>query len=297
MAVHHQTRCCTLSIVPARNPVNVNPSEAEALVSASEVLVLDVRTPGEYEQLGHIAGAWLLPVDLVASAPAVLPAGDRPVLVVCEHGIRSQRAARMLADAGVQVLNMAGGMALWTGPREFGPGEVRGPSEWLVNNADLLPAGGAVLDVACGRGRHALLLASAGFSVRALDADPAHIEALRTLAGRWHLPVDAAVEDLEHGAPELGESGFDLVLVFNYLHRPLMPRLVGAVKPGGLLFYETFTIDQARRGRPTSPAHLLNHGELAGLVAPLTVIRERDGEVFGRMIASVVARREGASLL
>jgi SAM-dependent methyltransferase len=198
----------------------------------------------------------------------------------------------MLAGAGTRVLNMTGGMARWMGAREFGPGEVRGPADWLLGNADLLPERGAALDVACGRGRHALLLASAGFCVRALDSDPARIGDLRTIAGRWHLPVDAAVQDLEHGAPDLGEGTFDLVLVFNYLHRPLMPMIVGAVKPGGLLFYETFTVDQADRGRPASPAHLLNHGELSRLVAPLTVVRERDGKVFGRMLAGVVARRD-----
>ncbi len=59
--------------------------------------MLDVRTPGEYEQLGHIPHAWLLPVDLVASAPAVLPKDDRPVLVYCEHGVRSVAAAQLLA--------------------------------------------------------------------------------------------------------------------------------------------------------------------------------------------------------
>jgi rhodanese-related sulfurtransferase len=270
---------------------HVGVSEAERLVSAGETLVLDVRTPGEYDQLGHIPGAWLLPVDLIVSAPAVLPSDGRPVLVVCEHGVRSHHAAVKLGEAGVRALNMMGGMAVWTGPRTFGPGEVRGPSDWLLDNADLLPRGGTALDVACGRGRHALLLASAGFRVRAIDADADRIAALRTLADRWHLHVDAAVQDLEHGAPAIAEGAFDLVLVFNYLHRPLMPAIVGAVAPGGLLFYETFTVDQASRGRPTSPAHLLHHGELPQLVAPLTVIRVRDGDVSGRMMAGVVARR------
>jgi rhodanese-related sulfurtransferase len=285
-------RCCTLVLVPQSTVRHVSVAEAERLVSAGQTLVLDVRTPGEYEQLGHIPGAWLLPVDLIVSAPAVLPSDRRPVLVVCEHGVRSQHAATMLGEAGVPVLNMMGGMAGWTGPRTFGAGEVRGPSDWLLDNADLLSRGGSALDVACGRGRHALLLASAGFRVRAIDADAGRIEALRTLANRWHLDVDAAVEDLEHGPPAIAGSAFDLVLVFNYLHRPLMPALVGAVAPGGLLFYETFTVDQAARGRPTSPAHLLQHGELPTLVAPLTVIRSRDAEVWGRMMAGVVARRD-----
>jgi rhodanese-related sulfurtransferase len=276
--------------VPQPDIQHITAADAERLV-ADGTLVLDVRSPAEYEELGHIPGAWLLPVDLIVSAPAVLPAGDRPVLVVCEHGVRSVHAAKVLAQARVPVLNMTGGMARWTGPRVFGPGEVHGPSDWLLANADLLPRGGAALDVACGRGRHALLLASDGFRVRAIDADPARIDALRIVADRLHLAVDAAVEDLERGAPALGERAFDVVLVFNYLHRPLLPAIVAAVAPGGLLLYETFTIEQAARGRPTSPAHLLEDGELARLVAPLTVVRARTGEVFGRMMSGIVARR------
>jgi rhodanese-related sulfurtransferase len=278
--------------VPQSNVRHVSVAEAERLVSAGETLVLDVRTRDEYEQRGHIPGAWLLPLDLIVAAPAVLPSEGRPVLVVCEHGVRSQRAATMLGEVGVAALNLVGGMAAWTGARTFEPGEVRGPSDWLLANADLLPNGGTVLDVACGRGRHALLLASAGFRVRAIDADASRIEVLRTLADRWHLDVDAAVVDLEHGPPVMARGSSDVVLVFNYLHRRLMPAIVDAVAPGGLLFYETFTVDQAPRGRPTNPAHLLQHDELPQLVAPLAVIRARNGEVWGRMMAGVVARRD-----
>ena len=71
------------------------------MLAAGEVTVLDVRTPGEYEQLGHIPEAWLLPVDLMASAPAVLPNDDRPVLVYCEHGVRSVAASQLLSAAGI----------------------------------------------------------------------------------------------------------------------------------------------------------------------------------------------------
>jgi SAM-dependent methyltransferase len=249
-----------------------------------------VRTPGEYAQLGHIPGAWLLPVDLVASAPAVLPTDGRPVLVYCEHGVRSVAASQLLALAGVQeVLNLAGGLAGWSGPREFGAGVLRGPSTWLVENADLLPRGGTVLDVACGRGRHALLLASAGFDVRAIDRDPDAIAFLRATAGRLGLSLACDVVDLETDVPPDLSAACDAVLVFNYLHRPLMPALRAAVKPGGVLFYETFTTQQAERGHPKNPAFLLETGEFPTLVAPLALIRSREGEVDGRFIASVVA--------
>jgi hypothetical protein len=80
--------------------------------------------------------------------------------------------------------------------------------------------------------------------------------------------------------------------VFNYLHRPLMPVIVEAVASGGILIYETFTVAQARRGHPKNPAFLLDDGELPRLVAPLKVLRAREGEFHGSFVASVVAVRE-----
>jgi tellurite methyltransferase len=270
--------------------------EARELLAGGDVIALDVRTPGEYEQLGHIPEAWLLPVDLVASAPAVLPDDGRPILVYCEHGVRSVAAARLLVEAGVtNVLNLAGGLAPWVGPRAFGPGPLRGPSSWLIDNADLLPRDGKkVLDLACGRGRHALLLASAGFDVHAIDRNPDAIAFLRATAERLHLSITARVVDLEgENPPEIGTSAYDAVVVFNYLHRPLMPPLRAALTPGGRLFYETFTTRQAERGHPKNPAFLLKDGELPQLVAPLTVLRSREGDVDGRFIASIVAESKG----
>jgi rhodanese-related sulfurtransferase len=271
----------------------IDHAEARQLLEADAVTILDVRTPGEYAQLGHIPKAWLIPVDLAASAPAILPNDAKPVLVYCEHGVRSVAASQLLVAAGIpDVLNLAGGLAGWSGPREFGAGVLRGPSPWLIDNADLLPRGGKVLDVACGRGRHALLMASAGFNVRAIDRDPDAINFLSETAHRLNLQVDAAVVDLEtEPPPALASSSYDAILVFNYLHRSLMPALRDALAPGGRLFYETFTTRQAERGKPTNPDFLLRDGELAALMSPLAIVRSREGEFDGKFIASVVAGR------
>src|SRR5262245_38032258 len=107
---------------------NENPSyqtighaEALPLLGRAGVTIVDVRTPGEHAELGHIPGSLLIPVDLIASAPAVLPDHAGTVLVYCEHGVRSRAASSLLAAAGVgEVLNLAGGLAPWSGPREFG---------------------------------------------------------------------------------------------------------------------------------------------------------------------------------
>jgi rhodanese-related sulfurtransferase len=275
----------------AVTPRSVSPREAEALV-AEGALVLDVRTPEEYDELGHVPGARLLPSDLVACAPAVLPEDGRPIVVCCEHGIRSRHAADLLARAGVSgVVNMAGGMSRWTGAREHGPGTIDGPSSWLLSNADLLPRRGRALDLACGRGRHALLLAGAGFRVDAVDRNAARVATLARVAERLSLPLAARVNDLETGDVSLGEEVYDVALVFNYLHRPLFPALLRAIAPGGLLLYETFTTAQAARGKPTNPDFLLEPGELVRRVSPLEVLREREGEFEGRMVAAVAARK------
>jgi rhodanese-related sulfurtransferase len=276
---------------------DVDVTEAARLVARGAVHVVDVRTPEEYRDLGHVPGAILLPLDLVVSGAATLPRDGRPLLVHCEHGIRSVHACDVLARAGVAgLLNLRGGLSVWTGPREFGPDrpEVSGPSSWLLENADLLPAArGRALDVASGRGRHALLLAATGFEVHAVDRDEEALAALDGAARRLGLPITVESLDLEAERPALGDGAYALVTVFHYLHRPLFPALAAALAPDALLLYETFTVDQAARGRPSNPAFLLEHGELRRLVMPLEVVRERDGVYEGRHVAGVAAVRSG----
>jgi rhodanese-related sulfurtransferase len=255
---------------------DVSPEEVEELIALGAV-VLDVRTPREHEELGHIPGALLLPLELVSAAPAVLPDDGRPVVLVCEDGVRSRRAAALLAEAGIATHNMAGGMSRWTGPRVHEPSEIAGPSPWLLANVHLAPRGARTLDVACGRGRHALLLAAAGYSVRALDRDPGLVARLNGLARRQQLPLDAEVRDLEGAGADLGAEEWELVLLFDCLPRPLFPSLVRALKPGGVLLCETCG--------PLEP------GELARLVRPLEVLRQREGGKGGRATASVAARK------
>jgi SAM-dependent methyltransferase len=163
----------------------------------------------------------------------------------------------------------------------------------LVDNGDLLPRSGRALDVACGRGRHALWLAAKGLDVTAIDRDAAAIAHLNDAADQSGVRITTDVVDLETDPPPwLGSHAYEVVLVFNYLHRPLLPALREAVKIGGRIFYQTFTRRQAERGRPTNPAFLLEDGELERLMAPFTILRSRAGDIDGRFIASIVAERD-----
>jgi SAM-dependent methyltransferase len=165
------------------------------------------------------------------------------------------------------------------------------PSSWLVQHAGLLPRQGRALDVASGRGRHALWLAERGLTTLAIDRDSEAIRELNEAAHERRLPLRAEVGDLEGEVTPFHGSAFDVIVVVHYLHRPLFPALIAALAPGGLLVYETFTRAQAARGKPTNPDFLLEDGELLELVRPLEVLTSREGYYDGRMIASVVARR------
>jgi len=167
------------------------------------------------------------------------------------------------------------------------------PAAWLVMNRPRLPSSGRALDVACGRGRNAVWLAQQGFATTAIDREPSVVAALDARVRREGLPLTALAMDLESVVGvTLGEGAYDVVVVVHYLHRSLFPALLAALRPGGVLVYETFTVAQAARGRPTNPAFLLEPGELPRLVAPLAVVAAREGDYEGRMVSSVVAVRQ-----
>jgi 2-polyprenyl-3-methyl-5-hydroxy-6-metoxy-1,4-benzoquinol methylase len=151
-----------------------------------------------------------------------------------------------------------------------------------------------VLDFACGEGRHSLAAAKLGHQVVALDRDGLKLGRARERAASAGVAIDWREMDLEGEWPELGT--FDAVLVFNYLDRASMQRILRLVAPGGLLMMETFLEAQREAGwGPTSDSHLLRRGELARLVVPLTVVHGREAVEpvdSGRWqaVASIVAR-------
>jgi len=132
------------------------------------------------------------------------------------------------------------------------------PSAWVVRWAPLIPAGGRVLDLASGYGRHSRYLAMLGHSVVACDRDA---ESLETLAGVHG--VEPLQVDLENGSGwPFEERAFKSVVVTNYLHRPLFANIASVIAPGGVLIFETFAMGNERYGRPSNPQFLLRPGEL-----------------------------------
>lgn len=131
------------------------------------------------------------------------------------------------------------------------------PSAWIRRFAALIPPHAAVLDVACGSGRHMRWLAARGHPVVGIDRDEAVLDALHRdgIGNQIHA-------DLEHGAWPLPGAQFPAVIVTNYLWRSLFPILRSSVAEGGVLLYETYALGQEMLGSPHNPDFLLRPGEL-----------------------------------
>src|SRR4029077_11751584 len=117
-------------------------------------------------------------------------------------------------------------------------------------------------------------LGSLGFAVVGVDRDEQALAAQGALER-----VELRVADIEAGPWPFAPGGFDGVVVTNYLHRPVFPHLVAALRPGGVLIYETFAAGNERYGRPANPDFLLEPGELLRRVEPLSVIGFEEGLV------------------
>jgi SAM-dependent methyltransferase len=165
------------------------------------------------------------------------------------------------------------------------------PSPFVMGNLAAAPPGPA-LDVASGGGRHALAIARTGRVVHAIDRDRMRCLELARRARSEGAPVRVVCADLER--QPIPRRRYALVVNTCYLQRSLVPALVQALLPGGLLLFETFLEEQLATGHPRNPAFVLAHGELPQLVAPLEVLVHHEGAVErdGRLVylAAVAAR-------
>jgi len=167
------------------------------------------------------------------------------------------------------------------------------PSPWVARFSSIMPAGGHVLDLACGGGRHTVHLLEGGYRVTAVDKDTVAVS--DRLSGRADLTIVSA--DLETGVDPFAPDGaltgetFDGIVVVNYLYRPLMAALINALNPGGVLIYETFARGNEVYARPRNPDHLLRSGELLDIVSGyLQVVAYEHGRIEANDLPGVKQR-------
>jgi SAM-dependent methyltransferase len=167
-------------------------------------------------------------------------------------------------------------------------------SAWVRRWSHLLPTSASVLDVACGRGRHARWCHALGHRVTALDRSAEALAAIGLPAERF----ETVLADIEGGPWPLAGRQFDALVVTNYLWRPLMPTLLASIAPGGVLLYETFAAGNETVGKPSRPDFLLQPGELLQLCRTLRTVAYEDGfeagaeGANGRFVQRIAAVRE-----
>lgn len=171
------------------------------------------------------------------------------------------------------------------------------PCKVLAENAHLLPPQGTALDLASGLSGNGQFLARHGLDVTAWDISPVAIDKINDLANTEGLPLRAECLDVEHVL--LPNQQFDVVTVSYFLNRERMPDYLALLKPGGLLYYQTYTRESFNPGGPKNPAFRLARNELLHLCASLELVLYREEGDNGdtsqglRGEAMLIARRRG----
>lgn len=168
------------------------------------------------------------------------------------------------------------------------------PIRFLKENINILTRG-KVLVLAMGEGRNAIFLAENGFDVDGCDISEVAVEKSKLLAARNNVQLNAFVADLEKY--KIPTNKYDLITCIYYTQRNLIPQIKNGLKKGGMVLFETYTIDQLKYGTdapgPKNPAYLLKHNELLDLFRDFHILYYREGEIAtDKSVASLIAQKK-----
>ena len=166
------------------------------------------------------------------------------------------------------------------------------PCAWLQDNADLLTGEGRALDIAAGEGRNAVFAAGRGYDTLAVDVSETGLAKARVLAEKKKTGIETRTVDLDEW--EFEKNAFDLVLCFNFLDRRIFPKIKDSLKPGGLIFYETFSVDYLKYSN-FKREWVLEHNELLKAFNGYRILRYREVDRDEKAFASLVALKENDS--
>ena len=161
----------------------------------------------------------------------------------------------------------------------YSDAELGAPSKILMENAHLLPQSGEALEIACGMGANAVFMARHGLHAHAWDISKVAIDKLQTYAFDEKLALIAQIRDVTQDPP--AEKSFDVIVVSHYLERSLIPSLIKALNPGGLLVYQTFSKSNVDGTGPRNSAFRLGDNEMLGLCSDLRLVVYREEQAIG----------------
>jgi tellurite methyltransferase len=168
------------------------------------------------------------------------------------------------------------------------------PIKFLKENVELLTKGKALV-LAMGEGRNAVFLAKNGFDVDGCDISEKAVEKCEFLAWESGVTLNAFVADLEEY--NIPADKYDLITCFYYTQRNLIPQIKKGLRKGGMVMFETYTIDQLKYGNdthgPRNPEYLLKHNELLEFFSDFHILYYREGEIAeNKSVASLIAQKK-----
>ena len=152
------------------------------------------------------------------------------------------------------------------------------PASVLSQHTYLLPTSGLALDLACGLAANAFLLAQYGLCVDAWDISSVAIEQVKKKACQL-TQINPKLVDISEA--QFLQNHYDVIVVSRFLDRQLIPKLINALKPQGLIFYQTFTVAKSHSNGPSNPDFLLRRNELLTLFAELVTVFYREDDNIG----------------
>ena len=164
----------------------------------------------------------------------------------------------------------------------------RVPSEWITTHTKLLSSKGKALDIAAGEGRNSVFAASMGYEVVCMDISEIALSKAHALASEKNVKITILSADLDNSS--LPENEYDLVLCFNFLARNLFPEIQNTLKTGGILFYETFTVDYLKYSS-FKRQWVLEHNELLKAFEGFRILRYREVDESPEAFASLIAQK------
>ena len=162
------------------------------------------------------------------------------------------------------------------------------PSEWLKTHSGLLTEGGKALDIAAGEGRNSVFTATLGFEVVSIDISEIALTKAQRLADEKKVKITILSADLDNNS--LPKNEYDLVLCFNFLERKLFPEIRKTLKPGGILFYETFNVDYLKYSN-FKKEWVLEPNELINVFNDFRILRYREVDEDPKAFSSLIARK------
>ena len=162
------------------------------------------------------------------------------------------------------------------------------PSEWLTTHTGLISGKGKALDIAAGEGKNSIFAASMGYEVVSMDISEVALSKAHALARKKNVNITTLSADLDNSS--LPKNEYDLVLCFNFLERNLFSEIQNTLKVGGILFYETFTVDYLKYSS-FKRQWVLEHNELLKAFEGFRILRYREVDESPEAFASLIAQK------